>query len=53
VDPDSLHPDPEKDPDPAFQVDPIRIKGFDDQKFRKNTEIFFSLSDQKLQFSYH
>ncbi len=47
VDPDSLNPDTDMDPDPAFQVnpdpDPIRIQGFDDQKLKKeNTaETFF------------
>jgi hypothetical protein len=37
VDPDSLNPDPDGDPDPAFQVNPdlIRIQGFDDQKLKK------------------
>ncbi len=37
LDPDSLNPDPDRDPDPAFQVnpDPIRIQGFDDQKLKK------------------
>jgi hypothetical protein len=33
VDPDSLSPD--TDQDPAFQVNPIRIQGFDDQKLKK------------------
>jgi hypothetical protein len=33
VDPDSLNPD--TDQDPAFQVNPIRIQGFDDQKLKE------------------
>jgi hypothetical protein len=39
VDPDSLNPDPDTDPGPAFQVNPdqIRIQGFDDQKLKKFT----------------
>jgi hypothetical protein len=39
VDPDSLIPDSNTDPDPAFQVNPdpdqVRIQGFDDQKLKK------------------
>ncbi len=41
VDPDSLNLDQDRDPDPAFQVNPdkdadlIRIHGFDDQKLKK------------------
>jgi hypothetical protein len=33
VDPDSLNPD--TDQDPAFQVNPIRIQSFDDQKLKE------------------
>jgi hypothetical protein len=35
---DSLIPDPDTDPDPAFKEnsDPFRIQGFDDQKLRRN-----------------
>ncbi len=53
MDPVSLNPDP----DPAFQVnpdpdtDPIRIKGFDDQKLKKKIQME-NLFDQKLQFTY-
>jgi hypothetical protein len=65
MDLDSLNPDPDTDPDPAFQVnldpypafqvnpdqDPIWIQGFDDQKLKKKkyTRIFFFF--QKLQFN--
>jgi hypothetical protein len=37
LNPDSLNPDPDTNPDPAFQVnrDQIRILGFDDQKLRE------------------
>jgi hypothetical protein len=39
VDPDALNPDPDSDPDSAFQVspdpDPVRIQSFDDQKLRE------------------
>jgi hypothetical protein len=39
VDPDSVNPDPDTAPDPAFQVTPdpdlILIQGFDDQKLKK------------------
>jgi hypothetical protein len=63
VDPDSLNPNPDTDPDPAFQVktdsdtdrDPIRIQGFDDQKFKeRNTaeNFFYLFFDQKLKFTY-
>jgi hypothetical protein len=57
VDPALLNPDPDTDPDPAFQVnpDPIQIQGVDDQKLKeKNTaENFFQpFFDQKLQFTY-
>ncbi len=33
--------DPEMDLDPAFEVnpDPIRIQGFDDQKFKKKIQL--------------
>jgi hypothetical protein len=52
-----MHPDPDTDPDPAFQVnldpdtDPFRIQGFDDQKLKKIIQVkgFF---DKKLQFTY-
>jgi hypothetical protein len=44
------------DPDPAFQVnsDPIRIKGFDDQKLNQKIQLKFfkPIFDQKLQFTY-
>ncbi len=33
---DSLNPNQDP-PDPAFQVNPIRIQDFDDQKLEKNT----------------
>ncbi len=46
MDPDSLNPGPDTNPDPAFQVnpdpypDPIRVQGFDDQKQKKiNTDL--------------
>ncbi len=40
------------DPDP--DLDPIRIKGFDDQKFKKiyRWKFTFKFSDQKLQITY-
>jgi hypothetical protein len=53
VDPNSLNPDQNTDPDLAFQVnpvlDPIRIQIFDDQKLKKkntaeNFFIFFFIS---------
>jgi hypothetical protein len=46
VDPVSLNPDPDTDPDAAFQLNPdpdaIRIQGFHDQKVKKKNiaEIF-------------
>jgi hypothetical protein len=42
------------DPHPAFQVNPIRFQGFDDQKLKKKIQLklFKSLFDQKLQFAY-
>jgi hypothetical protein len=61
VDPYSFFTDP--DPDPEFDVgdqygsgsNPIRIQGFNDQKFKKNYSskffIYFFLY-QKLQFTY-
>ncbi len=43
VDPNSLNPDPNTDPDPAFQEnpdpDPIGIKAFDDQKLKKKIQL--------------
>jgi hypothetical protein len=58
-----LKPNPDTDPDPAFQVnrdldtdpDPIRIQSFADKILKKKhtAEIFFIfLLDQKLQFTY-
>ncbi len=56
MDPDSLNPDLDPDPDPAFQVntDPDTDPVFDVQKLEKNkAEIdFFSFFDYKLQFTY-
>ena len=54
VDPDSLNPGPYTEPNPAFQVNPdrIRIQDFYDQKLKKkNTadKFFFSFFDPKLQ----
>ncbi len=51
VDPDSFSPDPDKDADPAFQVNPDPDPGF----WWKNTSenFFISFFDQKLQFPYH
>ncbi len=37
VDPDSLNPDQDKNPDPAFQVNPDPDTPYDDEKQRKNT----------------
>jgi hypothetical protein len=36
-----MNPDPETDPDPAFQVnpDPIQTQGFDDQKLKKKIQL--------------
>jgi hypothetical protein len=51
VDPDSLNPDTDTDPDPTFQVnqDPGRIQCFEDQKFQKSSvENVFPFFDQKL-----
>jgi hypothetical protein len=45
VDPESLNPDPDTDPDR------IRIQGFDDQKLGKKYSRFFFF-DQKLQFTF-
>jgi hypothetical protein len=41
LDPDSLNPDPDRNPDPAFQVnpDPIRIQDFDDQKQKRKKQL--------------
>jgi hypothetical protein len=43
-----LNPDPDTDPDAAYQVnpdpDPIRIQGFDDQKLKKKYSRKFILS---------
>jgi hypothetical protein len=44
VDPYSLNPDPDTNPDPTFKVnpDPIRIQGFDDQQnLRKKYSFIF------------
>jgi hypothetical protein len=48
VDPDSLNPDPDTDPDPAFQVnlDSIRILGFF-SSFSSKIAIYFSLGLHK------
>ncbi len=49
MDPDpAFQVNPEPDPDPAFQVNPdTGIQGFDDQKLKKiQLTIFFSFSDQ-------
>jgi hypothetical protein len=47
VDPDSLNPDPDTDPDPAFQVNPDTNPfpnpdpGFYDQKLKKKIQMNF------------
>ena len=50
MDPNSLNPDPNTDPDPAFEVNPDA----DDQKMKqkKYSTNFFLSFDQKLQFTY-
>ncbi len=58
MDPDSLNPDPDADPDTAFQAnpdpDPIWIQGFDDQKLKKKIQLkkCFIFFKSKLQFTY-
>jgi hypothetical protein len=49
-----VDPDTDTDPDPAYQVNPIRIQSFDDQKLKKQHRIFFlSYFDLKWQFTYN
>jgi hypothetical protein len=56
VDLDSLNPDPDMDPDPAFQVnpDPIWIQGFDDQNLKKKKYSlnFFYIFFRSMEFDY-
>jgi hypothetical protein len=49
-----VDPDTDTDPDPAYQVNPIRIQSFDDQKLKKTAPKFFlSYFYLKLLFTYN
>ncbi len=50
---DSLNPNPDTDPDPAFLGNPDTDPGFDDRELKKmQLEFFVPFFDQKLQFTY-